>query len=49
MTAKDFKLIITSLDEEFKLYVKSEKGLVEVKNFELNIKDGYMVLNPKPY
>lgn len=22
---------------------------VEVKNFELNIKDGYMVLNPKPH
>ena len=43
-----FKLI-TSLDEEFKLHVKTEKELVEVKNLELNIKDGYMVLNPKPY
>ena len=28
---------------------KIEKGLTEVKNFELNIKDVYMILGLKPY
>lgn len=45
MKAKDFKVIINHIEDDFKLYINTENGLVEVKNFELNIKDGYLVLN----
>lgn len=45
MKAKDFKVIINHIEDDFKLYINTENGLIEVKNFELNIKDGYLVLN----
>ena len=45
MKAKDFKVIINHIEDDFKLYINTKNGLIEVKNFELNIKDGYLVLN----
>lgn len=45
MKAKDFKVIINHIEDDFKLYINTENGLIEVKNFELNIKEGYLVLN----
>lgn len=45
MKAKDFKVIINHIEDDFKLYINTENGLIEVKNFELNVKDGYLVLN----
>lgn len=45
MKAKDFKVIINHIEDDFKLYINTENGLIEVNNFELNIKDGYLVLN----
>ena len=45
MKAKDFKVIIEHISDDFKLYINTGDGIVEVNNFELNIKDGYLVLN----
>ena len=45
MKAKDFKVIINHIEDDFKLYINTENGLIEVKNFELNIKEGYLILN----
>ncbi|HFD2052102.1 TPA: hypothetical protein ACF2DE_002833 [Clostridium perfringens] len=45
MKAKDIKLLIQHIDDDFKLCIKCDGGLIDIKNFELNIKDGYIVFN----
>lgn len=45
MKAKDFKVLINHIEDDFKLYINTDEGIIEVKNFELNIKDGCIVFN----
>lgn len=47
MTNKDFKLLLNSTNEDIKLMIKTENGIKEIDTFELNYKEGYMILNPK--
>ena len=36
---------MNQIDDDFKLYIKGDGDLIDIKNFELNIKDGYIVFN----
>lgn len=47
MKIKDFKLLLNSTDEEIKLLVNTGNDVVEIDSFELNFKEGLMIINTK--
>lgn len=49
MKAKNFKQLLSEINDEFKVYVNHEGEVLEVSNFELNLVNESLVIYPNPH
>ena len=45
MKAKDIKVLINHIEDDFGLYINTENGLIEVDKLEVNYKDCNLIFN----
>ena len=45
MKAKDIKVLINHIEDDFRLYINTENGLIEVDKLEVNYEDCNLIFN----